>query len=142
VGWDLQFGCIQRETRYGVPIPPGTSSYSDAYTFTFTYSFGGHSGRLLSVGGGVYYPQINTDFLKFVYSGGAWTFLDRNGLTTRQLANADGRVGEDFVLESSDLTPLGLQLIQKAYVKWQRQAETPDDVRLLEKALVQLRTGS
>ena len=77
VGWDLDFGYIQRETRYGIPIPVGGSAYSDAYGFTF--SFAGHSGRLVSVGGGVYYPQINTDFLKFVYSGGWWTVTDKSG---------------------------------------------------------------
>jgi hypothetical protein len=68
-------------------------------------------------------------------------FLDHNGLTTHRLTDADGRVGEDFVLMSSDLTPLGLKLIRKAYVKWQRQAKMPHDVRLLEKALVQMRAS-
>jgi hypothetical protein len=69
------------------------------------------------------------------------SFLDRNGLTTRRLTNAEGGVGEDFVLKSDDLTPLGLDLIRKAYETWQRQAKTPDDVRPLEKALKQLRAS-
>ena len=77
VGWDLDFGYIQRETRYGIPIPVGGSSYSDTYSFTF--SFAGYSGRLVSVGAGVYYPQINTAFLKFVYSNGWWTVTDKGG---------------------------------------------------------------
>ena len=67
------------------------------------------------------------------------SFLDRNRLTTRRLTNADGRVGEDFVLQSDDLTPLGLELIRNAYENWQRQAKTPTDVRPLEKALERLR---
>jgi RHS repeat-associated protein len=75
VGWDLDAGYIQRETRYGVPV--SGSSYSDGYGFTF--SFGGHSGRLVSEGGGVYYPQINIDFLKFVYSNGWWIVTDKGG---------------------------------------------------------------
>jgi hypothetical protein len=68
-------------------------------------------------------------------------FLERHRLTTRRLTGAGGSVGEDFVFMSSDLTPLGLELIRKAYVKWQRQAKTPDDVRPLEKALVQLQVS-
>jgi hypothetical protein len=65
-------------------------------------------------------------------------FLEQNRLTTRQLTGADGRVNEDFVFMSNDLTPLGLKLIRKAYVKWQKRAKTPEDVRELEKALSQL----
>jgi hypothetical protein len=68
-------------------------------------------------------------------------FLDRNKLTTRKLTNADSHVGENFVLESTDLTPLGLQIIRKAYEKWQRQAKTPDDIRPLEKALTAIKKG-
>jgi hypothetical protein len=66
-------------------------------------------------------------------------FLDHNQLSTHKLTNADGLIGEDFVLESSDLSPLGLKLIKGAYVKWQRQAKTPDDMKPLEKALIELR---
>jgi RHS repeat-associated protein len=75
VGWDLDAGYIQRETRYGVPV--SGSSYADNYGFVF--SFGGHSGRLVETSSGVYYPQINTDFLKFVYSSGYWTVTDKDG---------------------------------------------------------------
>jgi RHS repeat-associated protein len=75
VGWDVDMGSIQRETRYGVPVSGG--AYSDAFGFTF--SFGGHSGRLVSVGGGNYYPQINTDFLKFNYSNSTWIVTDKDG---------------------------------------------------------------
>ena len=75
VGWDVDMGSIQRETRYGVPVSGG--AYSDAFGFTF--SFGGHSGRLVSTGGGNYYPQINTDFLKFTFSNSTWTVTDKAG---------------------------------------------------------------
>jgi hypothetical protein len=69
-------------------------------------------------------------------------FLDRNQLTTRRLTNADGMIEQDFVLNSTDLSPLGLQLIREAFEKWQRQAKTADDVKPLEKALAQLRVAS
>jgi hypothetical protein len=69
-------------------------------------------------------------------------FLDRNQLTTRRLTKADGTTDQDFVLNSTDLSPLGLQLIRKAFEKWQRQAKSPDDVKPLEKALAQLRAAS
>lgn len=70
------------------------------------------------------------------------TFLDLNQLTTRRLTKADGSVDRDFVLNSTDLNPLGLRLIRKAFERWQRQAKTPDDVKPLEKALVALRATS
>src|SRR6266478_4290699 len=50
VGWELEMGFIQRETRSGVPI--AYYSYSDSYGFTF--SFAGHSGRLVNTGTGTY----------------------------------------------------------------------------------------
>src|SRR5262245_59749156 len=44
VGWELELGYIQRETRKGVPVS-GTS-YSDSFGFTF--SIAGQSGRLIN----------------------------------------------------------------------------------------------
>ncbi|HVU08862.1 MAG TPA: toxin TcdB middle/N-terminal domain-containing protein [Verrucomicrobiae bacterium] len=75
VGWDLDMGYIQRETRYGVPVSGG--AYSDNYGFVF--SFGGHSGRLVNTGSSNYCAQINTDFLKFTYAGGVWIATDKDG---------------------------------------------------------------
>ncbi|MGH7978938.1 MAG: SpvB/TcaC N-terminal domain-containing protein, partial [Limisphaerales bacterium] len=75
VGWDLDTGYIQRETRYGVPA--SGSSYADSYGFIF--SFGGHSGRLVNTGSSNYCAQINTDFLKFTYAGGYWIATDKDG---------------------------------------------------------------
>jgi hypothetical protein len=66
-------------------------------------------------------------------------FLDRNGLSTRKLAGSDGTVDQDFELNSTDLTPEGLQTLRKGYEKWMRQAKTPEDVRPLEKALQSIR---
>jgi Salmonella virulence plasmid 65kDa B protein len=74
VGWDLDIGYIQRETRYGVPI---SAYYSDAYGFTFSVT--GNSGKLINVGGSNYCPQIDTGFLKCAYSNGWWTVTSKGG---------------------------------------------------------------
>jgi RHS repeat-associated protein len=76
VGWDLDMGFIERETRYGVPVS-GTN-YSDSFGFTF--SAAGQSGRLINVAGtNDYRPQINSAFLKFNYSNGWWIITDKSG---------------------------------------------------------------
>lgn len=68
-------------------------------------------------------------------------FFDENGLTTRRLTAADGTVDRNFVFESTDLTQEGLAVLRKGYVKWHRQAKTPEDVRPWEKALRSVRAG-
>src|SRR5260370_23891505 len=62
VGWDLDMGYIQRETRRGVPAG---LAYSDSYGFVF--SVAGQSGRLVLASDGTYRSEINTAFLKFSY---------------------------------------------------------------------------
>lgn len=76
VGWDLDMGSVQRETRYGVPVS-GTS-YADSFGFTFSVS--GQSGRLINVGSSNYCPQIDTAFLKWTYTNGWWTCTDKGGI--------------------------------------------------------------
>jgi len=74
VGWDLDMGYIQRETRYGVPIS-GAS-----YVNSFTFSFAGHSGRLVLASDGTYRPEVNTAFLKFNFvSNTYWVITDKDG---------------------------------------------------------------
>ena len=68
-------------------------------------------------------------------------FFDEHGLSTRKLTAADGSVGRNFVLESTDLTPEGLKVLRKGYESWHRQAKTPEDVRPLEKAMHSIRQG-
>lgn len=75
VGWDLDMGNIQRETRDGVPVTG--SSYADSFGFTF--SIAGQSGRLISVGSSNYCPQIDSSFLKCAYSNGWWIATDKSG---------------------------------------------------------------
>jgi RHS repeat-associated protein len=75
VGWDLDMGYIQRETRYGVPI--NGLSYNDSAGFVF--SIAGQNGRLILASDGTYRPEINTAFLKFVYANGYWVVTDKKG---------------------------------------------------------------
>lgn len=75
VGWDLDLGNIQRDTRLGVPV--SGSSYDDSRGFTF--SVASQSGRLISVGSSNFFPQINTAFLKFTFSNGWWVVTDKSG---------------------------------------------------------------
>jgi RHS repeat-associated protein len=80
VGWDLDMGYIQRDTRHGVPIS-GVTAYSDS--FGFIYSVAGQSGRLVLASDGTYRPEINTSFLKFVHTVSGtndfWVVTDKSG---------------------------------------------------------------
>lgn len=82
VGWDLDMGYIQRETRYGVPVSNG--GYSDTYGNsagfnTFIYSFEGQSGRLILASDGTYRPEVDTSGLIFYYQDGYWIVVDKEG---------------------------------------------------------------
>jgi len=75
VGWDLDLGYVQRETRRGVPV--NLFYYDDSYGFV--YSLGGQAGRLVLASDGSYRPEINTAFLKFTYANGYWVATDKTG---------------------------------------------------------------
>ena len=75
VGWDLDMGYIERETRHGVPV----NGFTYADSFGFTFSVAGHSGKLFSVGSTNYAPQIDTDLLKCAFSAGWWVITDKGG---------------------------------------------------------------
>lgn len=70
VGWDLDVGFIQRDTRFGVPT-------SDAAGFTF--SVGGKAGNLVYIAGTEYRSRIEGAFVLFEYSGGFWKATDQDG---------------------------------------------------------------
>ena len=76
VGWDLDLGYIQRETRHGCPI---TGVYDDS--FGFVYSVAGQTGRLIKATDGTYRPEIDTAGLKFAYTGTYWIVTDKGGRT-------------------------------------------------------------
>ena len=83
VGWSLEAGFIQRETRYGVPLKWGTTvplnEYDDAKGFVF--NVGGASGTLVNVGGNEYRAEVDGAFLRFLYFKGQnyWEVTDKSG---------------------------------------------------------------
>ncbi|MBI3852883.1 MAG: hypothetical protein HY298_21725 [Verrucomicrobia bacterium] len=81
VGWGLEVGFIQRETRYGVPVKWGStqplSEYDDGLGFIF--SMGGVSGKLVNVGGNQYRAEVDGAFLKFAYFENYWLVTDKGG---------------------------------------------------------------
>ncbi len=83
VGWDLDLGYIQRDTRHGVLLQyvfDGRTlviTYSNAMGFVF--SAAGQSGRLIQAATNDYRPQINKGFLKFSYTNGWWVGTDKGG---------------------------------------------------------------
>ncbi len=69
-------------------------------------------------------------------------FLQRNGLTTRVLANTAEDIKEDFTIFSNDMTSEGLKFMRLAFYKWLDKidgTDKRDDVSYLEKQLKKLR---
>jgi len=81
VGWGLEVGFIQRETRYGVPIRWGATNalteYDDGMGFIF--NMGGSSAKLVNVGGNQYRAEVDGAFLKFGYFENYWQVIDKSG---------------------------------------------------------------
>lgn len=72
-------------------------------------------------------------------------FLQRNGLTTRQLAASVDDLHEDFGIHTDDVTPEGLVIMKSPYTAWQRKIErgmSPEDTSILERALERIRQGA
>ena len=69
-------------------------------------------------------------------------FLVENGLNSKPLNIESIQTGGDFELRSSDLTPLGLQLMKSGYDKWLKsldRGKSPSDTTLLKKQLESLK---
>src|SRR6266513_921496 len=83
VGWSLEAGFIQRQTRYGVPLKWGTTVPLHEYDDTkgFVFNVGGASGTLVNVGGNEYRAEIDGAFLRFLYvqAGNYWEVTDKCG---------------------------------------------------------------
>jgi hypothetical protein len=72
------------------------------------------------------------------------SFLQRNGLTTRMVAESFEAVSEASCLKRSDLTNEGLLIAKTGYQKWlraldRRKTKTVEDVAILERSLSKLR---
>jgi len=83
VGWDLDLGYIQRETKHGVPIAWSGGIAQKAYDDTkgFVFSLNGRSADLVSIGGGEYRAEIEGGFLKFTAqtAQNQWIVTDPSG---------------------------------------------------------------
>jgi RHS repeat-associated protein len=85
VGWSLDLGYIQRETKHGVPVAWSNGSAQAAYDDGkgFVFFLNGHSADLVSVGNSEYRAEIEGGFLRFVLQTGAnqWVVTDPSGNT-------------------------------------------------------------
>jgi hypothetical protein len=70
-------------------------------------------------------------------------FLQRNGLTVRELLQPNEEPKDDFAIRTSDLTEEGLEVMKKGYDKWLKKIVNKrkdlGDVRILDQALTELR---
>lgn len=73
VGWMLELGNIQRNTKKGIPKYDNTD--------TFIAFFGGASMELVDIGGGEYRAKTEGAFMKFTFDGTSWQVKDKSGTT-------------------------------------------------------------
>lgn len=71
-------------------------------------------------------------------------FIQNHGLTRRVLCETAPDIPEDFCVYLRDITPEGLEFYRTGYMKWLKRFERnmhadPSDVRVMEKALEQMR---
>lgn len=73
-------------------------------------------------------------------------FLEERGLTTNSLLTKYATSGDEFEISSSDLTPLGYQVIEAAYDRWLRsivnRRKDLSNLTILESALKALRRAT
>lgn len=85
VGWNIDLGYIERETKYGVPVqwsggkPVSPMAYDD--TKGFLFSFKNKMSDLEPIGNNAWRAQVQSDFLQFQYNTSAndWTVTDKSG---------------------------------------------------------------
>jgi len=83
VGWDLDLGYIERETKYGIPVQwsggKAVLAYDDSKGFLF--SFKNKMSDLAQISSGTYRAQIESDFLQFQFNTSAneWVVTDKSG---------------------------------------------------------------
>lgn len=94
VGWNLDIGFIQRDTRRGVPVKWGTTNALNQYDDAkgFVVNFGGVSSRLVLISAGSptgtyeYRAEVDSTFLKYLYytndssfGPAYWEVTDKSG---------------------------------------------------------------
>ena len=107
VGWDLDLGHIQRDTKRGVPVKwsaNGTNlfSYDDAKGFIF--SLNGQAAALVNVASNEFRAEIEGGFLKFILNTNAnqWEVTDTSGNRYYFGQSASARMGNSKVGWSSN----------------------------------------
>ncbi len=83
VGWRIELGSIQRNTKRGVP------EYDD--TDTFVANINGASVELVDIGSGEYRAKQEGAFLKFSFDGASWQVKDKSGTTYSFGSSANSR---------------------------------------------------
>jgi RHS repeat-associated protein len=81
VGWDLQVGAIERETRFGVPRKWVGTNPANEYENEkgFVFAMGGVRARLVHISGNEYRAQIEGAFLLFRFFENYWEVTDKSG---------------------------------------------------------------
>jgi len=79
--------------------------------------------------------------------GYAIKFIQDHGLTRRVLCETAPDIPVDFCVYLRDVTPEGLEFYRTGYMKWLKRFERnmhadPSDVRVMEKALEQMRKSA
>jgi hypothetical protein len=71
-------------------------------------------------------------------------FLQENRLVVRHLASSIDQIGEEFEIRHSDLSPIGQELIRRAYDRWLRSMDRGQSItdRLLKKELSKLQSNA
>jgi RHS repeat-associated protein len=81
VGWSLEVGFIERDTKKGIPVKWGLRNPIQEYDDSggFIFNLGGANGSLVNVGGNEYRNEIDRDFLKFKLYENYWEVTDKSG---------------------------------------------------------------
>ncbi len=84
MGWDIDVGYIERESKYGVPVQWSSGKPVLAYDDTkgFLFSFKNKTSDLVNIGGSIWRAQVQSDFLQFNYYGSTsntWVVIDKSG---------------------------------------------------------------
>src|SRR5688572_14836541 len=83
LGWSLQVGFTERDTRQGVPVKWTGNNPLTEYTDDtgFVFALGQISGQLVSVGTDEYRSDVERNFLRFTFNstGNFWEVTDQNG---------------------------------------------------------------
>jgi RHS repeat-associated protein len=83
VGWDLDLGYIQRETRHGVPVKWNNGGPVAAYDDSkgFIFSLNGQMSSLVNVTNTEYRAEIQGSFLRFSFltNNNQWLVTDKSG---------------------------------------------------------------